>query len=120
MSPETAALLQAGKLEQCCPSCGRWEAAGWACSWCSRPMSEADWYRNGDEAERAARMPASAPANPPSEYRRAFRPEYGDGWPPQWGPNPFEKPLSPRGSRINEGPAAVRDSMPAQPGLGLS
>ncbi len=45
--------LQAGRLEQACPDCGTWEAAGSHCSKCRRPMGPADWYRNGDKAGRA-------------------------------------------------------------------
>jgi hypothetical protein len=54
---ETQKLLEAGKLEQTCPACGRWEAASFYCSLCARPMSPADWYRNGLVAEREARRP---------------------------------------------------------------
>jgi hypothetical protein len=82
---ETAAQLQAGKLEQMCPDCGRWSAATHYCSWCFRSMGPADWYRNGDKAQRAARMPKAAPANPPSEYRHSL-----SQWPPKWGPYPGE------------------------------
>jgi predicted amidophosphoribosyltransferase len=71
MNPaELRAALQAGKLEQTCPDCGRWSAATAYCSRCFRPMTEADYYRNGNTAERSARMPhkatqsAVAPRNP--------------------------------------------------------
>lgn len=83
MTPETAALLQAGKLEMTCPACGRWSAASRYCSWCFRPMGPADWYRNGDKEQRAARMPKEAPADPPSEYRHQV-----SSWPKAWGPFP--------------------------------
>jgi hypothetical protein len=100
---ETLDLLRAGKLEQTCRDCGRREAAGHSCSWCARQMGPGDWYRNEDGAERAARMPTSAPADPPVEFRRTYRPEYGDGWPPAWGPNPFEEAARARRSRVNAG-----------------
>jgi hypothetical protein len=48
-----AKSLQGGKLEQACPDCGVWEAAGFYCSGCDRPMGPDDWYRNGDETRRA-------------------------------------------------------------------
>ena len=48
-----AKKLQDGKLEQACPDCGRWEAAGSYCSGCDRRMGPDDWYRNGDETRRA-------------------------------------------------------------------
>jgi hypothetical protein len=50
----TSEQLRAGKLEQACPACGRWEAAGGYCSGCSRPMASADWYPNGQAGRRAA------------------------------------------------------------------
>ncbi len=54
MTPETAALLQAGKLSQTCP-CGITEAAGSYCTRCLHPMGEADWYQaEASEAQRAA------------------------------------------------------------------
>ena len=46
--------LQRGRLEQACPACGRWEAAGSYCSGCYRPMTAADWYPNGQPERRAA------------------------------------------------------------------
>ena len=50
---DIARKLHDGKLEQACPDCGRWEAAGSYCSGCDRPMGPDDWYRNGDEPHRA-------------------------------------------------------------------
>jgi hypothetical protein len=93
LSPETTALLQGGKLEQTCPDCGRWSAASSYCSWCFRAMSPTDWYRNGDPAERAARMPQTAPLNPPSEYRHSL-----SSWPKSWGkyPGKVRGPQAPR------------------------
>ncbi len=44
--------LRAGKLEQACPDCGVWEAAGAYCTGCYRPMGPDDWYSNGDETRR--------------------------------------------------------------------
>lgn len=76
-------LMRAGKLETTCPDCGRWSAAVWRCSWCYRALGPEHWYRNGDQAQRAARMPTTAPANPPSEYRHSVR-----DWPTHWGPYP--------------------------------
>jgi len=49
----TSDALRHGRLEQACPECGRWEAAGAYCSACYRPMGSGDWYRNGDEDRRA-------------------------------------------------------------------
>jgi len=89
VTAETAALLAAGKLEQTCPRCGRWEAAHHYCSWCGRTMTEADWYRNGVVAERESRRPSVAPADPPDEYR-AF-----SAWPAKWGPCPYVKKAPP-------------------------
>jgi hypothetical protein len=104
-----ADALRTGKLEQTCRACGRCEAAGHYCSWCARPMGPDDWYCNGEAAERARRLPVAAPANPPSEYRRSYRPEYGDGWPPTWGPNPYGPPAS-RRSRVDTAPVAEPES----------
>ena len=50
---DVAKKLQDGKLEQACPDCGRWEAAGSYCSGCDRPMGPDDWYGNGDLTRRA-------------------------------------------------------------------
>lgn len=97
----TLDLLRAGKLEQTCRDCGRCEAAGRTCSWCARRMGPDDWYRNGDGAERASRMPVSAPADPPVEYRQAYRPGRPDGWPLTWGPNPYQRAPKPSPSRVN-------------------
>ncbi len=55
--------LQRGKLEQSCPDCGRWEAAGSYCSKCYRPMGAVDWYRNGDQTRR--RSVARGDVGPP-------------------------------------------------------
>lgn len=83
--PDVQAQLQAGKLEQTCGECGRWSAATHYCSWCFLPMGPADWYRNNDKAQRTARMPKTAPANPPSEYRHSLA-----SWPESWGAYPGE------------------------------
>jgi len=77
---ELRELFQTGKLEQTCRGCGRWEAAGWSCSWCASPTGPADWYRNGLVEQREARMPKAAPANPPDEYRHSL-----SQWPAAWG-----------------------------------
>lgn len=100
-------LLRAGKLEQTCRDCGRCEAAGRTCSWCARRMGPDDWYRNGNADERARRMPDVAPVDPPVEFRRTYRPQYGDGWPPAWGPNPFEEAARARRSRVRAGRTPV-------------
>jgi hypothetical protein len=66
----TYADYLAGKLEQACGNCGRWEAAGFYCTGCAAPMTEADWYPNGDEDRRAvaharaAVIRAAAPKRP--------------------------------------------------------
>lgn len=106
MKDATALLLQQGKLETTCPVCGRHEAAGAYCSWCFRRSTPADWYRNGDTAAHLARLPKTAPANPPIEYRRAIR-EEGGSWPSQWGPSPYaKKPAQP----VAEAPNSVEDA----------
>jgi hypothetical protein len=47
--------LQAGRLEQSCPSCGMTEAAGSYCTRCYARTSEADWRRpERSVAQRAA------------------------------------------------------------------
>lgn len=63
--------LREGKLEQACPTCGRWEAAGSYCSKCSRPMGPVDWYRNGDQDRRQsdARVAAEKATTPPKAPR---------------------------------------------------
>jgi len=67
----TAHDLQRAKLEQACPDCGRWEAAGSYCSGCLRPMGPDDWYRNGDEDRRAvARQQAAGKATTPPKRPR--------------------------------------------------
>lgn len=69
MTPETARLLQAGKLEKTCPDCGRTEAASPYCSLCFYVMESGDWYRNHDMARRAeARQ--DAPQNPSTRVKR--------------------------------------------------
>lgn len=97
----TAQLLQRGQLEQMCPACGRWEAAHPYCSNCFRPMTEADWYRNGDVAKRRRRFPPQAPTretlplrdrDDPSGLRDPVPVEYRQGkahWPDTWGPWPY-------------------------------
>ena len=76
----TLAQLQAGKLEQACPVCGRWEAAGYHCSGCGRPMGPIDWYRNGDKArravahQRAAEIAATRVKRPSGRPRRVSGP----------------------------------------------
>ena len=106
--------LGAGKLEQTCPVCGRWEAAHWYCSWCLRPMCSGDWYRNCDLAERRRRRPTSAPINPPSEYLTS-----ASNWPSVWGPlprlpKPARQPQPPqlRAMRKHAGGSATRLSEP--------
>lgn len=55
-SPDTRALLQAGKLEQTWPACGLVEAAGFHCSRCARPTGSADWRLTAvSDAQREAR-----------------------------------------------------------------
>jgi len=95
-TPETAKLLHEGRLEQMCETCGRWEAAGYGCSYCGREMGPTDWYHNNDLAERRSRLPLVAPVDPPPEYRRAIGAEGEGGWPAQWGPSPYVK--KPRGA----------------------
>jgi hypothetical protein len=85
VADETLHRLQLGDLEQCCPDCGRWEAAHYYCSWCLRSMGPGDWYPNGDVERRYARFPASAPENPPTEYRTVR------DWPTRWGLSPYRK-----------------------------
>jgi len=110
--PDVQAQLQAGKLETTCPDCGRWSAAVWRCSWCFRELSPADWYRNGDQAERAARMPTTAPANPPNEYRDSA------AWPAHWGPYPGKtRPKVPREAwtPVNPSPEPEPVTLPVWP-----
>lgn len=98
MTDDIEVLLQQGKLEQTCNQCGRNEAAGTYCSWCGKPMSRDDWYRDPRDAdgERFRRMPKTAPANPPTEFRRASH------WPPTWGPYPYKPPRP--GQKAQGGP----------------
>ncbi len=72
MTPDEIALaLQRGKLEQACPVCGRWEAAGGHCSKCFRVMGPDDWYPNGDLGRRAlARQTAAGQATTPLKRGR--------------------------------------------------
>ncbi len=111
--PDVQAQLQAGKLEQTCSACGRWSAATRYCSWCFLPMGPADWYPNRDQAQRAARMPTTAPANPPNEYRHSVR-----DWPAHWGPYPGEvRGSAPRDAQtpVNPAPEQIGGSVPTQP-----
>jgi hypothetical protein len=63
---DVAKKLQDGKLEQACPDCGRWEAAGGYCSGCDRRMGPDDWYPNGLLSRRAvAREVAARKAQTP-------------------------------------------------------
>lgn len=65
---DVAKKLQDGKLEQACPDCGRWEAAGGYCSGCDRRMGSDDWYRNGLLSRRAvARQNAPSKAQTPGK-----------------------------------------------------
>lgn len=111
MTADPIALdLQRGRLSQTCPDCRRDEAAHAYCSWCFRPMGGTDWYRNGNAAERLARMPATAPVNPPNEYRHS-----AGHWPSNWGPFPGRQKL-PRqgltplvgGSNVPDGASRLR------------
>jgi hypothetical protein len=112
--PDVREALQAGKLEMTCPACGRWSAADWACSWCFRVMTPAaEWYRNGKQEQRAARMPTTAPANPPSEYRDAAA-----KWPKTWGPYPGQtrpKAVGALLTPVNAVPAQIGATLPIQP-----
>jgi hypothetical protein len=101
----TDLLLQRSRLEQTCRACGRWEAAGFFCSWCGSATGPADWYRNDDAEQREARMPKTAPAVPPSEYLSER------DWPKAWGRFPRQKPL-----RQSHTPETAADSPnPAYP-----
>jgi hypothetical protein len=111
LSPEIAKALEAGKLEQTCPACGRWEAAHWYCSWCSRPTGPADWYRNGDREERASRMPKAAPADPPSELLDLRT------WPARWGPIPRQKPARQARTPVKRAIAEPADDTATPPSL---
>ena len=82
------------RLEQTCPACGRWEAAGSFCSWCGRPTGPADWYANNDVEARRAHRPPERPADPASEYLGSER-----DWPPEWGAYPRQKPPRDPGTR---------------------
>jgi hypothetical protein len=88
-------LHHAGKLEQTCSICGRWEAATWSCSWCLASSGPAQWYRNGDLKQRHERMPTTAPADPPIEYVGSER-----DWPATWGPYPRQKPARDPGTPL--------------------
>lgn len=81
----TDALLREGHLEQTCPECGRWEAAGAYCSGCWHPMTASDYYQNGDQAERTRRgavrdddearqKPAGEPRTPVNGGRKPKHP----------------------------------------------
>lgn len=47
-------------LEQACPECGTWEAAGFHCTWCYLPTGPEDWYPWGSDTARRAAARASA------------------------------------------------------------
>ena len=71
MTAELRALLQAGKLEQVCPTCGIREADGSYCTACATPTGEAHW-RRGEMTEaqrlaRATRAPSGADGRPQGE-----------------------------------------------------
>ena len=83
ITPQLEHRLQRGELEQTCRACGRWQAACSYCSWCLTPIDPADWYANGDTAQRRMRMPKAKPENPPLEYRSVAH------WPHAWGPCPY-------------------------------
>jgi hypothetical protein len=111
LPPELAKALEAGKLEQTCRTCGRWEAASFLCSWCRRPTGPDDWYRNSDVAERRGRMPAVAPVDPPIEYLAGAA-----NWPAPWGPFPRrQKPGRKPGTPIERVIAEPVDVRAAQP-----
>ena len=60
----TAALLQAGRLEQVCPACGLREAAGSYCSADAAPTGPADWRRGASRRAQGAASRARAHADP--------------------------------------------------------
>jgi len=72
--------LRKGKLEQTCPTCHQWEAAGPYCSRCWAATGPDCWYGNGDQAERMARgaeqdrkadrLPPRTPAAPLKQGRK--------------------------------------------------
>jgi hypothetical protein len=59
-------------LEQACTDCGRWEAAGYYCTWCYLPTAPADWYPWGSDTARraAARAAAAGEAQTPPKRLR--------------------------------------------------
>ena len=75
------------QLEQTCPACGRSEVADTTCTWCGQKMRPEDQYAPGKfpASYQAARLPLTAPADPPPEFRKAR------DWPAIWGPFPFLK-----------------------------
>ena len=55
MTPDMRRQIQAAKLEQTCPDCGRTEAAGYYCSLCCRITGPEDWQpTKRSDAQRAA------------------------------------------------------------------
>lgn len=71
-------LFRVGKLEQACPDCGTWEAAGSYCTGCDRPMDPDDWYRNGSldrrrvAQDRAGEIAATRSKRPRGRPRAAL------------------------------------------------
>lgn len=115
LDAETAREFQDGRLSKTCPSCGRSEAASFYCSWCLLPTDAEDWYTapraaGADAVARRARMPATPPADPPTELRHA------ETWPSWWGPCPHvqkaPRPVVSRTAGI-KGPGAAPDPTPA-------
>ncbi len=64
MTLPTAALLQAGRLEQACPACGLREAAGSYCTADGTPIGPADWRRGASRRAQGAASRARAHADP--------------------------------------------------------
>lgn len=67
MDAGTAALLNAGKLEQVCPDCRTREAAGSHCTNCTRPTGPDDWRLT--ERSDAQRATSGASAHRRAESR---------------------------------------------------
>lgn len=76
---ETARLLQAGRLEQRCPDCGRDEAAGYYCSGCARPTGPAEWYRPVPPPLRAASLARATAARHKAPGVLSVRQEAAEG-----------------------------------------
>ena len=66
--------MERGKLDQVCPACGLWEAAGSYCTRCLFITGPETYYLKGDVAERQRRQSIAGKIGSPPATRGRGRP----------------------------------------------